>query len=129
MLAGIWIRYLESLINLLQTLEETFWAIKLPSGRNLRPKTAYFYENRLIFSHGWWRHHGIILTLKKYCSLRHNSILYLQDVVFEIVVSIMVPEILVSQNGSLNYHYLCIYVSILPELRSPIYSPGKVFDI
>ena len=61
----------------------------------------------------------------------HISILYLQDVGFEIILSIMVAELTSAQNGSkmtqkLSVIYLSMYVSIyisIPEFRAPLYRP------
>ena len=102
MLNEIWTLPLESLINLRHIMLKPFCAKSLALGWKLRPKNANFRKNRLKFSHGWWRHHDVIMTLNNfYYSLRHNSILYLRNMVFEFVLSIIVPDILVPQNGYL----------------------------
>ena len=52
----------------------------------------------------------------------HISILYLQDVVFEVTLSIMVPELTSAQNGYKIAHklsvYIYIYIYILGGKRS-----------
>ena len=58
----------------------------------------------------------------------HISILYLQDVGFEIIISIMVPELTSAQNGSKMTQklsviylsmYVCMYVSIYLSVTKP----------
>ena len=54
----------------------------------------------------------------------HISILYLQDVGFEIILSIMVPELTSAQNGykmtqKLSVIYLSIYLSMYVSVTKP----------